>query len=99
VVAALAVLFAELGSPVADETVAVLVTLGTAVPPAVATIVTVTSPAAPAFTVPRLHVTVAVPEHVPWLAVADTRVRPAGSGSETVTPAAAFGPLSCTVIV
>ncbi len=48
-----------------EETPAVFVTLGAAVCPTVATIVTVTSLAAPALTVPRLQLTVAVPEQVP----------------------------------
>src|SRR6266540_1013461 len=39
---------------------------------------------------PRLHVT--VPEHVPWLGVAETSVSPAGSGSFTVTLVASAGP-------
>src|SRR5947207_5638302 len=99
VVWTLALLFELVGSAVVDDTVAVLVMPGTALAPAVATIVTVTSLAAPAFTVPMLQLTVPVPEQVPFVDVADTDVRPARSGSESVTPAAALGPLSWTVSV
>src|SRR5438477_343643 len=89
----------ESGSGVVVATVAVLVTLGIAARPALATIVTVTSLAAPAATVPRLQVTVAVPEQLPAVVEADTYVRPAGRVSETLTPAAALGPLLWTVRV
>src|SRR5882762_681384 len=74
VVGALAVLFEALGSPVVDETVAVLVMLGAAPAPGLTTSATITSFAAPALTVPTLQLTVAVPEHVPWPAVAETNV-------------------------
>ena len=47
---------------------------------------------------PRLQVTVVVPEHDPWSGVAETRSTPAGSGSVTWTPAAAWGPLLLTWI-
>jgi hypothetical protein len=99
VVGALAVLFEALGSPVVEETVAVLVMLGAAPAPGFTTIVTVTSLGAPAFTVPALQVTVAVPEHVPWLAAAETNVTLEGSVSETVTPLAGLGPALWTVRV
>src|SRR5262245_10577079 len=52
----------------------------------------------PAASVPRLQVTVAVPVHVPGDGVADTIVRPAGSVSVTVTPAAAVLPVCEAVI-
>ena len=99
VVGALAGLLAALGSAVVDETVAVFVTLGAAPAPAVATIVTVTSLAAPALTVPIVQLIVVVPEQVPCVELADTSVRPAGSGSETLTAAAGLGPLLWTVRV
>src|SRR3954470_24220212 len=92
-------LFAEPGSVVVANTVAVLVTLGGALGPAVATIVTVTSPAVPELMVPRSHETVALPVHVPLVAEDDTNVMPAGSGSDTLTPAAGLGPALCTTIV
>ncbi len=72
-------LFDMLGSPVMEVTVAVLVTLGIALSPGRTTIVTVASFAAPAAREPRSQVRVAVPEQVPWLAVADTSVTPTGS--------------------
>ncbi len=59
----------------------------------------VTSLAAPALTVPRLQLTVAVPEQVPFVVAVDTCVRPAGKVSETVTPAAGLGPLLRSVSV
>ena len=74
-----------------------LTMLEAAVAVGLATIVTVTSLAAPALTVPIAHVTVVVPEQVLWLAVADTSVTPAGSGSETLTAAAGLGPALWTV--
>src|SRR4051812_46450034 len=92
VVVALDSLFARLGSPVADDTVAGFVTLGAAERSGVTTIVTVASLAAPAATVPRPQVPVLVPAQEPWLAVAGTRVGPAGSGSETLTALAESGP-------
>ena len=60
---------------------------------------TVTSPAAPVLTVPIAQLTVVVPEQVPAVELADTSVRPAGSGSETLTPAAGLGPALWTVSV
>src|SRR4051812_17327319 len=95
VVEAPAELFAELGSVVVADTVAVLVTLGGALGPPVATIVTVTSPV-PELMVPRSHETVALPVHVPLVAEDDTNVMPAGSGSDRLTPAAGLGPALCT---
>ena len=92
VVGALAWLLAALGSEVVDETVAVLVTLGAALAPAVATIVTVTSPAAPVLTVPIAQLTWSCRSRSPASELADTSVRPAGSGSETLTAAAGLGP-------
>src|SRR5262245_2096543 len=48
---------------------------------------------------PRLHVTVLVPEHVPCDAVAETNVTPEGSVSLTRTAADVLGPLFVAVIV
>src|SRR5262245_58051842 len=47
----------------------------------------------PAASVPRLHVTVAVPVQVPCDAVEDTNVTPAGSVSVTVSPVGAVFPV------
>src|SRR5215470_14144827 len=52
----------------------------------------------PAARVPRLQVTVAVPEHVPCDAVEETNVVRAGSVSLTVTPVAAVLPVCEAVI-
>jgi len=60
-----------------------------------ATIVMVAEP--PLEIEPRLHVT--VPEHVPWLGVAETSVSPAGSGSFTMTLEAFAGPAFWTVML
>ena len=60
---------------------------------------TVTSLGGPALTVPTAQVIVVVPEQVPCVELADTSVRPAGSGSETLTAAAGLGPLLWTVKV
>src|SRR5712692_6905982 len=54
---------------------------------------------APLASVPKLHVTVAVPVQVPWLGVAETNVRPAGRKSVTVTPVELDGPLLVTAMV
>lgn len=45
---------------------------------------------------PNEQVTVAVPLHVPWLVVADTKVTPAGSESVRTTEVAVVGPLLLT---
>ena len=87
-------MFEETGSVVDDDAVAVFVTLGTAAWSVVATIVIVTSLAAPALTVPRSQLTVVVPEQVPCVVVEETNVTPAGSASETLTAAAGLGPSS-----
>ncbi len=96
-VTAVAELFAPLGSAVVEATVAVLDTDAGAAPVTVATIETVAL--APLASVPRLHVTVVVPVQVPTLGVADTKVKPAGSVSVTVTAAAGEGPALETVMV
>ena len=62
-----------------------------------ATIVTVAE-LLPAASVPRLQVTVVVPEQLPCDEVADTNVVPLGSVSVTVTPVAAVLPVCETVI-
>jgi hypothetical protein len=49
--------------------------------------------------VPKLHVTVVVPEQLPCDAIADTNVTPAGNTSVAVTFVALSGPLFVTVIV
>ena len=54
---------------------------------------------APAGSVPREQVTVARPEHVPWLESAETYRTPAGSGSVTTTFSAAIVPLLVAWIV
>jgi hypothetical protein len=48
--------------------------------------------------VPKLQVIVGVPQ-VPWLEVADTKVKPAGRVSDKVTPVAVVGPLFVTTTV
>ena len=82
-----------------EETVAVLVALGAAAGPVAAAIVTVTSFPEPGLTVPRSQLTVVAPEQVPCVDAAETSVTPAGSGSDTVAPAAALGPALWTASV
>ena len=78
-----------------EETVALLEIVP--VPPVVTRISTLAVP--PLRIVPRLQVTVLVPEQLPWLGVAETSVTLAGSVSTTVVPVAAAGPLFVTTIV
>jgi hypothetical protein len=88
------VLFAELGSGVADVTVAVLL----AVAPE---LIFTTSPIVavpPEFIVPRLHVTVVVPVHDPCDVVTDTNDSFPGITSVTVTFEAELGPALLTTI-
>ena len=94
-VVAVALLLPGLLSGVADDAVAVLLS----VPAVVERTTTVTVTEAPAANVPRLHVIVVVPEHDPALGVADTRLAVAGSGSVSVTADAANVPALLTVIV
>ena len=54
---------------------------------------------APFASVPRSHVTVAVPLHEPTVVLDETNVAPDGSTSVTVTPAAASGPWFATASV
>src|SRR6267143_1845067 len=69
-------------------------------PAAVAVTARETEAVAPFARVPRLQVTVGVVKvQVPWLGVAETNVRPAGSASVTVTPEELDGPLLVTTIV
>src|SRR5712692_8470170 len=71
-------------------------------PVAVAAAVRETEAVAPLPSVPKLQVTVDVlarKVQVPWLAVAETKVRPTGSTSDTTTPVEFDGPLLVTVMV
>ena len=84
VVTAEAVLLVRVGSVVAAATVAVLVSDPDAL---LATVTTMSIVAvAKLGKMPRLHVTVLVPEQVPVLGVAETNVTPAGRPSVTITP-------------
>lgn len=96
VVDVVAELFVTFGSAVVDVTFTVFVTVPAVV--ALAIIVT-TWGLAPLLIVPRLHVTVVVPEQLPWEVAEDTNVTPAGNTSVAVTFAALSGPLFVTVIV
>jgi hypothetical protein len=99
VVVAVAVLLLVSGSLVAAATVAVFVR----VPDALVTTVTTISTVAVALLgkMPRLHVTVLVPEQLPELGVAETSVTPAGRTSVRTTPLVVAGivgiPLFVTV--
>src|SRR5205807_2369298 len=95
VVLAVAVLLSGFGSASVPLTLAVLVS----VPAAVGWTTIVTVALAPLARFPRLHVTVLVPEQLPWPAEADTKVTPLGSVSLTVTPVAPEGPLLMAVSV
>src|SRR5262249_9048736 len=95
IVCALALLLAVFGSKVVAVTDAVLLSPDVVV--GVSTIVTVAS--APFASPPSAHTTIVVPEQVPWLADDDTNDVNGGSESVTETPAAASGPLLCTVRV
>jgi hypothetical protein len=59
----------------------------------------VTVAVSPGAMLPSAHVTVVVPEHVPWDGVAETKLVPAGRTSVTVAPVAVPGPLFVTTIV
>src|SRR5687767_11067190 len=88
-----ALLFAVLLSTAPPVMVAVLFSVPAA--GAVTTIVIVAD--APEASVPRLHVTVPADwVQAPWLAIAETKVTPAGSGSVTVTKLAVSGPALLT---
>src|SRR5205814_887327 len=92
---AVAVLLAVFVSASLPTTVAVL--LIEPLVDAVVTIVIVTD--APFARLPRLQLTTAPPVQVPCELVTETNVIPAGSGSATLTPVAASGPLFVTVSV
>ena len=87
-----ALLLAVLLSGASDFTVAVFVAKSCG--PAFTTIETVAP--APALIDPRLHVTVVVPEHEPWLALDETNVTCGGSVSVRMTLGATAGPLFVT---
>jgi len=89
-----AVPFVGVGLVSFSATVAVFVIA----PVAVAVTARETEALAPFASVPRLQVTVVVPVQVPWLGVAETNVRPAGSTSVNVTPVEFDGPLLVTAI-
>lgn len=96
VVDTLALLLPAFRSGVALATVATLVrTVPTASAP-LTVAVSVSVCGVPVTTVPTVHTPAA---KVPWLGVALTKVRPAGSVSFTVTVAAGSGPALLTVIV
>lgn len=90
-----AVAFAGVGFVSFSVTVAVFVIE----PAAVAVAVRETEAVAPFARVPKLQVTVVVPVQVPWLDVAETNVRLAGSASVIVTPVELDGPLLVTAMV
>src|SRR5713226_8927690 len=93
-----AVAFAGVGFVSFSATLAVFVIR----PRAVAVAVSVMEALAPLAKVPKLQVTVmvlALKVQVPWLAVAETNARPAGSTSVNVTPVELDGPLLVTAIV
>lgn len=94
---AVELLLAGVGSVSGDVTVAVLAI----VVPLAAVLLTISAivALAPFASVPRLHVTVVVPEHEPWLGVADWKVTFAGRTSVTTTLDALCGPAFVTVIV
>jgi hypothetical protein len=95
VVVAVALLLFEVGSEVAAETVAVFLRV-----PLVEGLTTMSTPAvAPPGKIPRLQISVVVPEHDPTLGVADTSVAPAGRVSVTVTPLVVEGPDEVPLLV
>ena len=85
------------GVPVIEAVFVNVIVLGLVFAGTETTIVTVAE-LAPAANVPRLQVTVAVPEHVPCDADDETNVVPVGSVSVTVTPVAAVFPVCDAVI-
>jgi hypothetical protein len=84
----LAWLLPEAGSAVEDDTLALFVS----VPAELGRTLSATVAVAPLPSVPRLQVTVALPVQLPWLALDDTKVAPAGRESETTTWDAELGP-------
>ena len=95
VVEVVAVLSEVIGSGVVEVTLTVFTSVTACV--AVTTIVIVAL--AWFATVPKLHVTVVVPVHVPTEVVADTKLTPAGNASVIATFWALSAPLFITVIV
>src|SRR5205823_14862340 len=97
VVVAVAELLPVLGSEVTADTLAVFVSVPLVDGETLTTMLIV----ALAFPgkIPRLHVTVVVPEQDPLLGVADTNVTPAGSVSVTLTPLVVEGPAAVPVLV
>ena len=93
---AVAVLLVAVGSELVLATLAEFVTRPV-VDGAVTINVIVAVPAAERL--PIVHMTVAVPTHVPWLGVTDTNVVPAGIESDTLIPVAVAGPLLRAVMV
>jgi hypothetical protein len=94
-VVTLAELLAELGSGSVAVTDAVLVML----PAATGLTMMVTVAVVALASVPMLHDTVAVPEQVPCVEPAETKVGPAGSVSVRATLVAGDGPLLVTIRV
>jgi hypothetical protein len=98
VVITVAVLLAGVGSVVRAATLAVFVI----VPGVLGAVTTISTVAvAPLGKMPKLHVTVLVPEQLPVLGVAESNVTPAGRTSVRVTPLVVAGmagvPLFVTV--
>src|SRR5215475_1748577 len=69
------------------------------VPSALGLVTSVIVTVAPASILPMSQVRVAPPVQLPWLLDAETKVLPAGIGSEIVTPLSVLGPLFLTTIV
>ena len=86
-------MFACFGSAEEVDTFATLTYVDSAIGCATSVIVAL----APLARLPRLASTGPVPLHDPWLEVAETKFRPAGSESVTWTPSAVAGPLFVTV--
>ena len=88
-VTSVAVLLLGLGSSVSAVTVAVFVSVPVM---SAATCTTMSMVAVAALgKIPRSQVIVVVPEHVPLLGVAETKVTPGGNTSVTVTPLVVLG--------
>jgi hypothetical protein len=81
------------------ETLAVFVMTAPSAVAAATVATNVTVADAPALIAPNVHVTVEVPEHVPWDGVEETNVVPEGSVSVMFAAVAWFGPRLFTVIV
>ena len=79
-----------------SNSVALPVAVFTTWPWAVGVTTIVTNALAPFVNDPRLQLTMFVPLHDPCVGVAETKVRPPGNASLTVTPVAVAGPLFTT---